>query len=71
MASIFPKSSQGLSQDPTNRRIWFGIATAHDFESHDDITEELLYHKKFASHFGQLEIIYVDLWSFVPCGLER
>ncbi|KAF7831153.1 photosystem I P700 apoprotein A1 [Senna tora] len=26
--------------DPTTRRIWFGIATAHDFESHDDITEE-------------------------------
>ncbi|KAL4010005.1 hypothetical protein IC575_030748 [Cucumis melo] len=32
--------SQGLAQDPTTRRIWFGIATAHDFESHDDITEE-------------------------------
>jgi Photosystem I psaA/psaB protein len=42
MASRFPKFSQGLSQDPTTRRIWFGIATAHDFESHDDITEERL-----------------------------
>nr|GEV27328.1 putative photosystem I PsaA/PsaB [Tanacetum cinerariifolium] len=36
--------SKGLTQDPTTRRIWFGIATAHDFESHDDITEERLYH---------------------------
>ncbi|GJU11370.1 photosystem I P700 apoprotein A1 [Tanacetum coccineum] len=31
---------QGLAQDLTTRCIWFGIATAHDFESHDDITEE-------------------------------
>jgi len=61
MASRFPKFSQGLAQDPTTRRIWFGIATAHDFESHDDITEERLYHKIFASHFGQLAIIF--LWT--------
>jgi photosystem I P700 chlorophyll a apoprotein A2 len=52
MASRFPKFSQGLAQDPTTHRIWFGIATAHDFESHNDITEEHLYHKIFASHFG-------------------
>ncbi|KAG6540475.1 hypothetical protein Mapa_018159 [Marchantia paleacea] len=58
MASRFPKFSQGLSQDPTTRRIWFGIATAHDFESHDDMTEERLYQKIFASHFGQLAIIF-------------
>ena len=44
-----------------NRRIWFGIATAHDFESHDDITEERLYQNIFASHFGQLAIIF--LWT--------
>ncbi|KAL3646612.1 hypothetical protein CASFOL_009579 [Castilleja foliolosa] len=49
------------SQDPTTRRIWFGIATAHDFESHDDITEERLYQNIFASHFGQLAIIF--LWT--------
>jgi len=61
MASRFPKFSQGLSQDPTTRRIWFGIATAHDFESHDDMTEERLYQKIFASHFGQLAIIF--LWT--------
>nr|QQP17282.1 photosystem I P700 apoprotein A2 [Selaginella exaltata] len=60
-ASRFPKSSQGLSQDPTTRRIWFGIATAHDFESHDGITEERLYQQIFASHFGQLAIIF--LWT--------
>jgi photosystem I P700 chlorophyll a apoprotein A2 len=39
MATKFPKFSQGLAQDPTTRRIWFGIATAHDFESHDGMTE--------------------------------
>ena len=27
----FPRFSQGLAQDPTTRRIWFGVATAHDF----------------------------------------
>ncbi|KAL4184127.1 hypothetical protein AMTRI_Chr11g101820 [Amborella trichopoda] len=61
MALRFPRFSQGLAQDPTTRRIWFGIATAHDFESHDDITEEGLSHNLFASHFGQLAIIF--LWT--------
>jgi hypothetical protein len=37
----FPKFSQGLANDPTTRRIWFGIATAHDFESHDGMTEPI------------------------------
>lgn len=62
MASTkFPKFSQGLANDPTTRRIWFGIATAHDFESHDAMTEDSLYQKIFASHFGQLAIIF--LWT--------
>ncbi|WP_416676876.1 hypothetical protein [Egbenema bharatensis] len=29
--SKFPKFSQDTAQDPTTRRIWYGIATAHDF----------------------------------------
>ena len=61
MVTKFPKFSQGLSQDPTTRRLWYGIATAHDFESHDYIIEENLYQKIFASHFGQLAIIF--LWT--------
>nr|YP_009326894.1 photosystem I P700 chlorophyll a apoprotein A2 [Codium simulans]ANJ70805.1 photosystem I P700 chlorophyll a apoprotein A2 [Codium simulans] len=61
MVTKFPQFSQGLIQDPTTRRIWFGLATAHDFESHDSITEENLYQKIFASHFGQLAIIF--LWT--------
>ena len=61
MATKFPKFSQALAQDPTTRRIWFGIATAHDFETHDGMTEEKLYQKIFASHFGHLAIIF--LWT--------
>ena len=45
MATKFPKFSQALAQDPATRRIWFGLATAHDFESHDGMTEENLYQK--------------------------
>ncbi|KAK1414956.1 hypothetical protein QVD17_30722 [Tagetes erecta] len=54
-------SQPRLSSGSPTRRIWFGIATAHDFESHDDITEERLYQNIFASHFGQLAIIF--LWT--------
>nr|YP_009398934.1 photosystem I P700 apoprotein A2 [Cliftonaea pectinata]ARW67990.1 photosystem I P700 apoprotein A2 [Cliftonaea pectinata] len=61
MATKFPKFSQALAQDPTTRRIWYGIATAHDFESHDGMTEENLYQKIFASHFGHIAIIF--LWT--------
>ena len=61
MTTKFPKFSQGLAQDPTTRRLWFGMATAHDFESHDNVSEEGLYQKIFASHFGQLAIIF--LWT--------
>ena len=35
MATKFPKFSQALAQDPATRRIWYGIATAHDLEAHD------------------------------------
>ncbi len=61
MAKTFPQFSQALAQDPTTRRLWFGVATAHDFESHDGMSEEILYSKIFASHFGQLAIIF--LWA--------
>ena len=61
MITKFPKFSQGLAQDPTTRRLWFGMATAHDFESHDSMEEDILYKKIFASHFGQLAIIF--LWT--------
>ncbi|MEL7085785.1 MAG: photosystem I core protein PsaB [Cyanobacteria bacterium J06597_1] len=61
MATKFPQFSQDLAQDPTTRRIWYGIATAHDFESHDGMTEEGLYQKLFATHFGHLAIIF--LWA--------
>ncbi|MFN4814997.1 MAG: photosystem I core protein PsaB, partial [Pseudanabaena sp.] len=61
MATKFPKFSQALAQDPSTRRIWYAIATANDFESHDGVTEESLYQKIFASHFGHLAIIF--LWT--------
>ena len=61
MATKFPKFSQALAQDPATRRIWYGIATVHDLEAHDGITEENLYQKIFASHFGHLAIIF--LWT--------
>lgn len=61
MATKFPKFSQALAQDPATRRIWYGIATAHDLEAHDGMTEEKLYQKLFASHFGHLAVIF--LWT--------
>lgn len=61
MTIKFPKFSKSLSQDPTTLRLWYGIATAHDFESHDNVIEEHLYQKIFSSHFGQLAIIF--LWT--------
>ena len=61
MATKFPKFSQALAQDPATRRIWYGIATAHDLEAHDSMTEETLYQKIFASHFGHLAVIF--LWT--------
>ncbi|CAN4114440.1 unnamed protein product [Withania somnifera] len=61
MTLRFSRFSQGLARDPTTRLIWFGIATTHDFESHDDITKERLYRNIFASHFDQLAIIF--LWT--------
>jgi photosystem I P700 chlorophyll a apoprotein A2 len=61
MATKFPKFNQALAQDPSTRRIWYGIATVHDLETHDGMTEENLYQQIFASHFGHLAIIF--LWT--------
>ena len=61
MATKFPKFSQDLAQDPTTRRLWYGIAQAHDFESHDGMNEENLYQKIFGTHFAQVAIIF--LWT--------
>ncbi|NEO28723.1 MAG: hypothetical protein F6K03_18070, partial [Kamptonema sp. SIO4C4] len=56
----------------TTRRIWYGIATAHDFESHDGMTEENLYQKDFRfplrSHRHHLP---VDFWHAIPRRLAR
>ncbi|GKB61066.1 NADH-ubiquinone oxidoreductase chain 2 [Tanacetum coccineum] len=54
--------SQGLAQDPTTCRIWFGIATAHDFESHDDITEERLFGVSSMAWIGHL--VHVSIPAF-------
>eukprot|EP00964_Phaeocystis_antarctica_P165449 scaffold145478_cov2716-Phaeocystis_antarctica.AAC.2 len=54
MATKFPKFSQALAQDPATRRIWYGIATAHDLESHDGMTEESnLFHVAWQGNFQQ------------------
>ena len=72
MATKFPKFSQALAQDPATRRIWYGIATAHDLEAHDGMTEENLYQKIFASHFGHLASnFFMDIRKFIPCCLAR
>ena len=54
MATRFPKFSQVLSEDPTTRRIWYSIATAHDLESHDDVSEEA-YEKFFNGYLRAIE----------------
>jgi photosystem I P700 chlorophyll a apoprotein A2 len=61
MATKYPKFNQDLAQDPTTRRIWYAMAMGNDFESHDGMTEENLYQKIFATHFGHVAIIF--LWT--------
>ena len=51
MVYKFPKFSKALAEDPSTRRIWYGIATAHDFESHDAMTESKLYQKNLCIAF--------------------
>jgi photosystem I P700 chlorophyll a apoprotein A2 len=59
MVTKFPVFSKSLSNDPTTRRLWFGVATSHDFESHDQVTESNIYIKIWATHFGQLAVIFI------------
>ena len=58
MTLVFQRFRQGLAWDPTIRLIWFTVATAHVFDSYDDITKERVYQNIFASHFGQLATIF-------------
>ena len=57
----FPKFNKGLAADPTTRRLWYGLASAHDFESHDGMTEEELYQKLFSTHFGHLALSLIHI----------
>ena len=59
MVIKFPMFNKSLRNDVTTRRLWFGVAIAHDFESHDEITENYIYWKIFATHFGQLTVIFI------------
>jgi photosystem I P700 chlorophyll a apoprotein A2 len=67
MATKFPKFSQALAQDPATRRIWYGIATAHDLEAHDGMTEEN-YIKDFRFTFRSLAVIFYGLQVFMSQG---
>jgi photosystem I P700 chlorophyll a apoprotein A2 len=67
MATKFPKFK--AAQDPATRRIWYGIATAH--EAHDGMTEENLYQKIFASHFGHKPLSFMDCRKSISCRLAN
>jgi len=71
MATKFPKFSQALAQDPATRRIWFGLATAHDFESHDGMTEKSLPKDLRFSLWTPSCYFPVDFWKLIPCCLAR
>jgi len=72
MATKFPKFSQSLAQDPTTRRIWYSIATAHDFESHDGVTEESLYQKNLCFSLWPISYYFsLDIRKSFPCSMAR
>jgi len=72
MATKFPKFSQALAQDPATRRIWYGIATAHDLEAHDGMTEENLYQKNICFAFwSSCNYFPLDCREFIPCSMAR
>jgi photosystem I P700 chlorophyll a apoprotein A2 len=53
------------------RRIWYGIATAHDLEAHDGMTEENLY-QRFSLHISVIAVIFYGLQEiyFMSLGKE-
>jgi photosystem I P700 chlorophyll a apoprotein A2 len=55
---LFPKFARSAN-DPTTRRIWFGLAVAHDFEKRRYDRRKSL--QRFLRHTGQLAIIF--LWT--------
>ena len=71
MAKKFPKFSQALAEDPTTRRLWFGIATAHDFEAHDGMTEEILYQDFCFTFRTACYYFLMDFRKLIPCCLAR
>lgn len=44
MTLRFTRFSQYLAQESIIQRIWFGIVTTHDFDRHDDISKQRVYH---------------------------
>jgi photosystem I P700 chlorophyll a apoprotein A2 len=49
--------------------VWYH--TAHDLEAHDGMTEENLYQKIFASHFGHKPLSFMDCRKSISCRLAR
>merc|ERR1712216_929370 len=56
----FPSFSEGLRNDPSTRRLFYSVGTAHDLESHD-ASRYNIYATIQASHLGQQAI--VALWA--------
>jgi hypothetical protein len=71
MATKFPKFSQALAQDPATRRIWYGIATAHDLESHDGMTRKSLSKDFCFSFWPPGYHFFMDVRSFIPRCVAR
>jgi photosystem I P700 chlorophyll a apoprotein A2 len=71
MATKFPKFSQALAQDPATRRIWYGVATAHDLESHDGMTEKFISKDICFSFWPSSYHIFMDLRQLISCCLAR
>jgi photosystem I P700 chlorophyll a apoprotein A2 len=59
MATRFPKFSQVLSEDPTTRRIWYSIGTAHDLEM-----MMMLLKKLYIKRFSLLILVTLQLFFF-------